>query len=111
MWHANISRGLASNHAVTSIDLAANELDEYVGQELAHALLKNRTLTALDLTGNYVPEEWLRENHQVHFAGNSGGVGVDPCRIFGLPLRRTPNFDCLCCALFSGSARTTRHVP
>lgn len=94
MCHANISRGLASNHAVTSIDLAANELDEYAGQELAHALLKNRTLTALDLTGNYVPEEWLRENHQVHFAGKfwrGGGRSVPD-----LPLRRTLNFDCLC---------------
>ena len=109
MCHANISRGLASNHAVTSIDLAANELDEYAGQELAHALLKNRTLTALDLTGNYVPEEWLRENHQVHFAGKfwrGGGRSVPD-----LPLRRTPNFDCLCCAFVSGSARTTGYIP
>ena len=50
---------------MTSLDLAANGLDEYAGQELAHALLKNKTLTSLDLTGNDIPDEWLREHHKV----------------------------------------------
>lgn len=53
------------NRALKSLDLAANELDEYAGQELAHALLKNRSLTSLDLTGNFIPDEWLREEHKV----------------------------------------------
>lgn len=58
-------RGLCSNHALTSLDLAADELDEYAGQELAHALLKNKTLTAINLTGNsQIPDEWLREHHK-----------------------------------------------
>lgn len=72
-----------ANGAVASLDLAANGLDEYAGQELAHALLKNRTLTALDLTGNYVPEEWLRENHKV-------------CVLQG-EKRGRPFFSPLCC--------------
>ncbi|CAM9590049.1 unnamed protein product, partial [Scytosiphon promiscuus] len=61
-----LAQGLCSNHALTSLDLAANELDEYAAQELAHALVKNKTLTAIDLTGNcYLPDEWLREHHKI----------------------------------------------
>ncbi|CAN0418647.1 unnamed protein product, partial [Ectocarpus sp. 13 AM-2016] len=57
-------RGLCTNRALTSLDLAANELDEYAGQELAHSLVKNKTLTGIDLTGSNVPDEWLREHHK-----------------------------------------------
>ena len=38
-----VCRGLHANRTITSLDLAANGLDEYAGQELAHALLKNKT--------------------------------------------------------------------
>lgn len=55
---------MCTNRALTSLDLAANELDEYAGQELAHSLVKNKTLTDIDLTGNNVPDEWLREHHK-----------------------------------------------
>lgn len=58
-------RSLCANGTLTSLDLAANELDEYAGQELAHALVKNKTLAEMDLTGNCIPDEWLRENHKV----------------------------------------------
>ncbi|CAM9792086.1 unnamed protein product, partial [Ectocarpus sp. 8 AP-2014] len=59
-----LAQGLCTNRALTSLDLAANELDEYAGQELAHSLVKNKTLTDIDLTGNNVPDEWLREHHK-----------------------------------------------
>lgn len=36
-------RGIAANRGLTSLDLAANGLDDYAGQELANALLKNKT--------------------------------------------------------------------
>lgn len=77
-----------ANRAITSLDLAANELDEYAGQELAHALLKNRTLTALDLTGNYVPEEWLRENHKVQSRSESSRF-VGEMYFFRVPAARS----------------------
>ncbi|CAN0200521.1 unnamed protein product [Pylaiella littoralis] len=61
----SLAQSLCANGTLTSLDLAANELDEYAGQELAHALVKNKTLAEMDLTGNCIPDEWLRENHKV----------------------------------------------
>lgn len=69
-------RGLCTNRALTSLDLAANELDEYAGQELAHSLVKNKTLTDIDLTGNNVPDEWLREHHKAS-DNQEAGMGGD----------------------------------
>ncbi|CAM9474289.1 unnamed protein product, partial [Ectocarpus fasciculatus] len=100
-----LAQALCTNRALTSLDLAANELDEYAGQELAHSLVKNKTLTDIDLTGNNVPDEWLRENHK---AGDKRGEVYDilPSLAESLRLNRARRADLITIIGRKASPRT-----
>ncbi|CAM9884733.1 unnamed protein product, partial [Discosporangium mesarthrocarpum] len=60
-----LARGIEANRSLRTLDLSANGVDEYGVQELAHALLKNSMIKEINLTGNPIPAEWLREHHEV----------------------------------------------
>ncbi|CAN0192804.1 unnamed protein product, partial [Ectocarpus sp. 12 AP-2014] len=107
-----LAQGLCTNRALTSLDLAANELDEYAGQELAHSLVKNKTLTGIDLTGNNVPDEWLREHHKASDNKEPRGIicsevyDILPSLAESLRLNRARRTDLLTTIGRSASPRT-----